>query len=61
MDDTLSPPAPQDTFLMRSQPGRRRRSKVLVVVMVVVGMSVEEEQHRSRVFDVTAGDCKNEG
>lgn len=33
-------------------------------VCVCVGgvqLSLEEEQHRSGVFDVTAGDCKNEG
>lgn len=29
--------------------------------VVVVGLSLEAEQHRSRVFDVTAADCKNEG
>ena len=33
----------------------------LLVVVVVVGLNLEAEQHRSRVFDVTAGDCKNEG
>ena len=51
----LCPPALQAE--MRSQ----CRGRWWGWVWVVVGLSLEAEQRCSGVFDVTAGDCKNEG